>query len=81
MIKSTVIQELLRSFHQQYPHLKIALLGILVERRRLEDFANQDILVCGTHHQDVAELIFQHHQEAGVLRTPNFFHVTLHKRN
>ena len=77
VIKSTVIPGTTESFHQQYPQLKIAYSPeFLVERRRLEDFANQDILVCGTHHQDVAVLIFQHHQEAGVLRTPNFFHVT-----
>ena len=77
VIKSTVIPGTTESFHQQYPHLKIAYSPeFLVERRRLEDFANQDILVCGTHHQDVAELIFQQHKEAGVLRTPNFFHVT-----
>ena len=77
VIKSTVVPGTTESFHQQYPHLKIAYSPeFLVERRRLEDFANQDILVCGTHHQDVAELIFKHHQEAGVLRTPNFFHVT-----
>ena len=48
----------------------------MVERRRLEDFANQDILVCGTHHQDVAEMVFLQHREAGVLRTDQTFQVT-----
>ena len=48
----------------------------MVERRRLEDFANQDILVCGTHHEDVANTIFEHHKQAGVLRTENLFQVT-----
>ncbi|DAC56557.1 MAG TPA: UDP-glucose/GDP-mannose dehydrogenase family protein [Candidatus Poseidoniaceae archaeon] len=77
VIKSTVVPGTTERFHQQYPNLKIAYSPeFLVERRRLEDFANQDILVCGTHHQDVAELVLQHHQEAGVLRTQNFFHVT-----
>ena len=48
----------------------------MVERRRLQDFANQDILVCGTHHEDVANTIFEHHKQAGVLRTENLFQVT-----
>ena len=44
VIKSTVIPGTTESFHQQYPHLKIAYSPeFLVERRRLEDFANQDI--------------------------------------
>ena len=77
VIKSTVAPGTTQKFHEQYPHLKIAYSPeFLVERRRLEDFANQDILVVGTHHEDVAQLVFQQHREAGVLRTEQLFHVT-----
>ncbi len=77
VIKSTVIPGTTEVFHQRYSHLKIAYSPeFLVERRRLEDFANQDILVCGTHHEDVAQLVFKQHLEAGVLRNENLFHLT-----
>ncbi len=77
VIKSTVVPGTTEGFHHKYPHLKIAYSPeFLVERRRLEDFANQDILVCGTHHKDVAHQVFQQHREAGVLRNENLFHVT-----
>ena len=77
VVKSTVIPGTTQSYHQRYPHLKIAYSPeFLVERRHLEDFGNQDILVCGTHHQEVAELVFQQHREAGVLRKDQCFHVT-----
>lgn len=77
VIKSTVIPGTTQKYHEQYPHLKIAYSPeFLVERRRLEDFANQDILVCGTHHKEVAEMVFSQHIEAGVLKSDNLFHVT-----
>ena len=77
VIKSSVIPGTTESYHQRYPHLKIAYSPeFLVERQRLEDFANQDLLVCGTHHADVAESVFTQHKEAGVLRQENLFHVT-----
>lgn len=77
VIKSTVVPGTTQQWHDSFPHLKIAYSPeFLVERRRLEDFANQDILVCGTHHQDVAEMVFLQHREAGVLRTDQTFQVT-----
>lgn len=77
VVKSTVVPGTTQSYHQRYPHLKIAYSPeFLVERRHLEDFGNQDILVCGTHHSEVAELVFQQHREAGVLRKDQCFHVT-----
>ena len=77
VIKSTVVPGTTQRYHEQYPHLKIAYSPeFLVERRRLEDFANQDILVCGTHHKEVAEMVFSQHIEAGVLKSDNLFHVT-----
>ena len=77
VIKSTVIPGTTQKYHEQYPHLRIAYSPeFLVERRRLEDFANQEILVCGTHHKEVAEMVFSQHIEAGVLKSDNLFHVT-----
>ena len=77
VIKSTVVPGTTEVYHQRYPNLKIAYSPeFLVERQRLEDFANQDILVVGTHHKDVAERVFLQHKEAGVLRREQLFHVT-----
>jgi len=77
VIKSTVVPGTTQQYHEEYPHLKIAYSPeFLVERRHLEDFGNQDILVCGTHHADVAERVFQQHKEAGVLNRDQTFHVT-----
>lgn len=77
VIKSTVVPGTTEVYHQRYPNLKIAYSPeFLVERQRLEDFANQDILVVGTHHEDVAERVFLQHKEAGVLRREQLFHVT-----
>ena len=77
VIKSTVVPGTTQRYHEQYPHLKIAYSPeFLVERRHLEDFGNQDILVCGTHHADVAERVFQQHREAGVLKRDQTFQVT-----
>ena len=77
VIKSTVVPGTTQSYHLRYPALKIAYSPeFLVERRHLEDFGNQDILVCGTHHADVAERVFQQHREAGVLKRDQTFQVT-----
>lgn len=77
VIKSTVVPGTTEVFHRKYANLKIAYSPeFLVERRHLEDFSNQDLLVCGTHHEDLAELVFEHHRRAGVMRKEVFFHVT-----
>jgi len=77
VIKSTVVPGTTQLYHERYSHLKIAYSPeFLVERRRLEDFANQDILVVGTHHKEVAQTVFQQHKEAGVLRKEQLFQVT-----
>ncbi len=77
VIKSTVAPGTSERFHNDFPNLKIAYSPeFLVERRHLEDFGAQDILVCGTHHEEVAEQVFQQHREAGVLRRNQTFHVT-----
>jgi UDPglucose 6-dehydrogenase len=77
VIKSTVVPGTTEKFHEAYPHLKIAYSPeFLVERQRLEDFTHQDMVVVGTHHPEVAQLVFEHHLQAGVLRREQFFHVT-----
>ena len=77
IIKSTVIPGTTEQYHAQYPHLNIAYNPeFLVERQHLKDFGNQEVLICGTHHPDVAELVFEHHRRAGVLKTEQTFHVT-----
>ena len=77
VIKSTIVPGTAQQFHDDYPHLKIAYSPeFLVERRHLEDFGNQDLLVCGTHHRELAELVFLQHKEAGVLVRNQTFHVT-----
>ncbi|WP_438995283.1 hypothetical protein [Poseidonia sp.] len=77
VIKSTVVPGTTQLYHDRYPHLKIAYSPeFLVERQRLEDFANQDILVVGSHHEDVVQRVFEQHKKAGVLRREQLFHVT-----
>jgi UDPglucose 6-dehydrogenase len=77
VIKSTVVPGTTQLYHDRYPHLKIAYSPeFLVERQRLEDFANQDILVVGSHHEDVVQRVFEQHKQAGVLRREQLFHVT-----
>ena len=77
VIKSTVVPGTTQRYHERYSHLKIAYSPeFLVERQRLEDFANQDILVVGTHHADVAKTVFEQHKAAGVLRREQLFQVT-----
>jgi len=77
VIKSTIIPGTTENLQQRFPNLKIAYSPeFLVERNRIEDFKNQKILVVGTAHQDVAELVKEHHVSAGVLKTGQFFHTS-----
>ena len=77
VIKSTVVPGTTQRYHEDYPNLRVAYSPeFLVERRHLEDFGQQDILVCGTHHSDLAEAVFEQHRQAGVLRMEQCFHVT-----
>ena len=74
VIKSTVVPGTTQIFHEKYGNLKIGYSPeFLVERRHLEDFANQDFLVCGTHHEDLAKIVFEHHRIAGVMKSDKFF--------
>ena len=75
VIKSTVVPGTTQRFHDDYPHLKVAYSPeFLVERRFMEDFANQDLLICGTHHPNWLK-IFDQHRKAGVLARDQTFHV------
>ena len=77
VIKSTVIPGTTEILQQKYPNLKLAYSPeFLVERTRLEDFANQRILIIGTGHADVAELVVQQHKQAGVLVEDNIFSIS-----
>ncbi len=77
VIKSTVVPGTTQDFHNRFRNLKIAYSPeFLVERRHLEDFANQDFLVCGTHHRELAESVFEHHRKANVLKSDITFHVS-----
>ena len=76
VIKSTVIPGTTAKLQSDFPHLKLAYSPeFLVERNRLEDFANQRILVVGSDHENVASLVFEHHKIAGVLNDAKLFHV------
>ena len=77
VIKSTVIPGTTQKFHEEYKNLKLAYSPeFLVERRYLQDFSNQDILVCGTHHPDLADRVFEQHRKAGVLARDQTYHVS-----
>ena len=77
IIKSTVIPGTTQRMHDNCPHLKIACSPeFLRTRSSVEDFQNQDVLVVGTHHKDLAEMVFEHHRQAEVLRTDACFHVS-----
>ena len=77
VIKSTVIPGTTAKLQQKYPNLKLGYSPeFLVERQRLEDFANQRILVVGSEFDEVAQLVFKHHKEAGVLVGDQTFHIT-----
>jgi UDPglucose 6-dehydrogenase len=77
IIKSTVIPGTTQRLHDGCPHLKIACSPEFLRTwSSVEDFRNQDVLVVGTHHEDLAEMIFEHHRQAGVMRTDACFHIS-----
>ena len=67
-----------QTYHERYLANIAYSPEFLVERRRLEDFANQDILVVGTI-WEVADLVFNT-MEAGVMRS-NSSRCPLRKRS
>ena len=68
VIKSTVIPGTTQRFHEEFPRLKIACSPeFLRTATAAEDFRSQDILVVGTHHDDLAGCIIESHVKAGVV--------------
>lgn len=77
VIKSTVEPGSTQIFHDEFAALRVACSPeYLREDYAQEDFKNQDILVVGTHHDDLAALVLKQHEMAGVLGGGQFFHVS-----
>tara|TARA_Y100001954_G_C15666114_1_gene530266 strand:+ start:155 stop:976 length:822 start_codon:yes stop_codon:yes gene_type:complete len=77
IIKSTIPPGTTANLQRVFPNLKLGFSPeFLVERRHIEDFANQKILIVGTDYEELAELVFEHHRIAGVPIGSNTFHVT-----
>ena len=76
IIKSTVIPGTSQDFHEEFPSLRIACSPEFIRAENAElDFRNQEILVVGTHHEDLANLVLKHHNDSGILLEGGFFHV------
>ncbi|MBK64506.1 MAG: hypothetical protein CMB47_03160 [Euryarchaeota archaeon] len=77
MIKSTVIPGSTKYLQEKYPRLIIGCSPEFLRSATSEDdFKNQDLLVVGANDKELAEEVFRHHLEAGVMRKKQFFHVT-----
>ena len=77
VIKSTVIPGTTQRLHESFPKLKIACSPeFLRSATSVDDFKSQEILVVGSHHSDLAEIVLSNHQEAGVFSGGSFFHVS-----
>mgnify|MGYP001235459559 FL=1 len=77
VIKSTVTPGTTQNFHDEFPDLKIACCPeFLRESNANIDFVNQDILVIGTHHRELAETIWGNHIQSGLLNGGKLFHVS-----
>ena len=77
IIKSTVIPGTSQSFHEEFPSLRIACSPEFIRAESAdEDFKNQEILVVGTYHEDLANLVLKHHEDSGILLEGEFFHVS-----
>lgn len=77
VIKSTIIPGTTERLQETFPRLKIACSPeFLRTENSEEDFQNQDVLIVGTRHNDLAEAVFEHHIEAGIIDRGGCFHVT-----
>ena len=77
IIKSTVIPGTSQVFHDEFPSLRIACSPEFIRAESAdEDFKTQEILVVGTHHEDLANLVLKHHNDSGILLEGEFFHVS-----
>ena len=77
IIKSTVIPGTSQDFHDEFPSLRIAFSPEFVRAESADrEFKNQEILVVGTHHEDLANLVLKHHNDSGILLKGEFFQVS-----
>ena len=77
VIKSTVVPGTTQRFHNEFPELKIACSPEFLRASNAEeDFLNQDTLVIGTHHIELAETIRKNHVESGILNEGRVFLVS-----
>ena len=77
VIKSTVIPGFTKTMQERFPHLKIAFCPeFLRSSHSIEDFMQQKMLVVGTDHSDLAEIVLRHHTDSGIEVQQGFFHVT-----
>ena len=77
IIKSTVIPGTTQVFHDEFPHLSIACSPEFIRADSAdEDFREQEILVIGTHHKELVDLVSKHHLQSGILLEGHVFHVT-----
>ena len=77
IIKSTVIPGTSQGFHEEFTNLRIACSPEFIRAESADgDFKSQEILVVGTHHEDLANLVLKHHLESGILLGGEFFHVS-----
>lgn len=77
IIKSTVVPGTSQGFHEEFPNLRIACSPEFIRAESAdEDFKKQEILVVGTHHEGLANLVLKHHLESGIILEGEFFHVS-----
>ena len=77
IIKSTVIPGTTKLLQEEFRHLKLAFCPeFLRSSSATRDFRNQEILVVGTEHEELAEIIHLHHLQAGVDVEDGFFRIT-----
>ena len=77
IIKSTVVPGTSQGFQDEFPNLRIACSPEFLRAARAnDDFKEQEILVAGTHDEDLANLILKHHLESGIMLDGDFFHVS-----
>ena len=77
VIKSTVIPGTTQRLHDSYPKLKIGCSPeFLRSATSVDDFKEQDILVIGTHHEDLAEIVIQSHVESEIVSRDDCYVVT-----
>ena len=77
VIKSTVIPGTTDLLQKEFKHLKLAFCPeFLRSSHATNDFMEQEILVVGTKHEELADIIHSHHIQAGIDVQDGFFKTT-----